>query len=391
MSEKIIIRNFGPITNVEIEIKKTLIFIGPQSSGKSTVAKLLKIFRTIELIVEEDDFESKIGEALAENNISHYFQGDATYLEYTNESYSLYYNSSLWILNKQVKFIEDIRVEQDRINNLIKTIVEDRYKTDSDEQKSKIRKQIYDYNWKGLFLLLKKQIYIPAERILTSIISEAAFSFNEVSLPGALKEFGRHFETARTRSSQLTVPFLNISYKYEEKGKEKGLRVYFDATHSISLAESSSGIQAALPLHLVTETLTSIDSNYSFIVEEPELNLFPTTQKGIVNFLIEKCNDHNQLIITTHSPYVLSVVNNLIFAHKVANGAAGNRNEVEKIIPSKFWISSDSFSAYHFEYGNARPMLNPNTGLISENELDNVSLDIIGERNHLFDIFMNRK
>ncbi len=43
--EKIIIKNFGPIKDIELEIKDINVFIGSTSSGKSTVAKLIAIFR----------------------------------------------------------------------------------------------------------------------------------------------------------------------------------------------------------------------------------------------------------------------------------------------------------------------------------------------------------
>ena len=43
MSEKLIVKNFGPVKDAELELKKVTIFIGPQGSGKSTLAKLVAI------------------------------------------------------------------------------------------------------------------------------------------------------------------------------------------------------------------------------------------------------------------------------------------------------------------------------------------------------------
>ena len=45
--QKIIIKNFGPVKDAEIEIKKVLILIGEQASGKSTIAKLIYFFKTL--------------------------------------------------------------------------------------------------------------------------------------------------------------------------------------------------------------------------------------------------------------------------------------------------------------------------------------------------------
>ena len=45
--EKIIVRNFGPINELNIEIKRFTVFIGTQGSGKSTISKLLTICRDV--------------------------------------------------------------------------------------------------------------------------------------------------------------------------------------------------------------------------------------------------------------------------------------------------------------------------------------------------------
>jgi hypothetical protein len=45
MTEKLIIKNFAGIKEVEIEIKQINILIGPQASGKSVCAKLLFYFK----------------------------------------------------------------------------------------------------------------------------------------------------------------------------------------------------------------------------------------------------------------------------------------------------------------------------------------------------------
>ncbi|OQX99939.1 MAG: hypothetical protein B6I24_01125 [Bacteroidetes bacterium 4572_128] len=41
---RLIIKNFGAIKDIDIEIKSLTIFIGEQATGKSTIAKLLAIF-----------------------------------------------------------------------------------------------------------------------------------------------------------------------------------------------------------------------------------------------------------------------------------------------------------------------------------------------------------
>ena len=45
--QKIVIQTFGAIQNAEIEVKKVLVLIGEQASGKSTIAKLIYFFKSL--------------------------------------------------------------------------------------------------------------------------------------------------------------------------------------------------------------------------------------------------------------------------------------------------------------------------------------------------------
>ena len=48
MISKLIIKNIGPIKNVELELNKVNIIMGPQSSGKSTIAKIVSYCQWVE-------------------------------------------------------------------------------------------------------------------------------------------------------------------------------------------------------------------------------------------------------------------------------------------------------------------------------------------------------
>ena len=61
---KIIIKNFGPVKNIELDISKTMnIVIGPQASGKSTIAKTIYFCRKIrdyliEYLIDSNNFSN---------------------------------------------------------------------------------------------------------------------------------------------------------------------------------------------------------------------------------------------------------------------------------------------------------------------------------------------
>jgi len=45
--QRIVIKNFGAVKEADIELKKITVLIGEQASGKSTIAKLVYFFKTL--------------------------------------------------------------------------------------------------------------------------------------------------------------------------------------------------------------------------------------------------------------------------------------------------------------------------------------------------------
>ena len=58
-------------------------------------------------------------------------------------------------------------------------------------------------------------------------------------------------------------------------------------------------------------------SNIFIHIEEPELSLYPESQKALIDFLISRCSllphkDNMYLMVATHSPYIVNYLNLLI-------------------------------------------------------------------------------
>ncbi|TDN39749.1 hypothetical protein A8B98_17405 [Hymenobacter sp. UV11] len=114
----------------------------------------------------------------------------------------------------------------------------------------------------------------------------------------------------------------------------------------------------------------------SFIIEEPELNLYPTAQQGLLNWLVEKCTKgDNDLTITTHSPYILSHLNLLLYAYQVAEKHPDRKEAVAAIVPEASWINPKEFACYQVENGGVQSLVDAELGLIDNNELDGLSGD----------------
>jgi hypothetical protein len=209
-------------------------------------------------------------------------------------------------------------------------------------------------------------------------------------IPKNILEFGAEFEKAKQSIKKFMIPFLNFRYSFES-GTDL---VYYNQTEGTKLKESSSGLQTLIPMLLVIESKW-VDENtlYSYVVEEPEQNLYPLAQQKLVYYLSQRCVRYNEqktnrsdLVVTTHSPYVLTSFNNLLFADLVVK-KNGKEDEVSKIVPGDARISADDFNAYFVSDGGAKSIFNRATGLIDENELDSASEEIMSDFNQLMDIY----
>lgn len=107
-------------------------------------------------------------------------------------------------------------------------------------------------------------------------------------------------------------------------------------------------------------------------LEEPEQNLFPETQRDLVGELVRlhNLNEDHSLTITTHSPYVLSSINNLIYAHEVGEK---DRGKVNAIIPEQSWIDFSKVRVYFVDKGTVSCLLDHEIKQIKVEAIDEVS------------------
>jgi len=324
--EVIKIYNFGPINEAEVIIKDINIFIGTTSSGKSTVAKLVSIFK---------------GPALR-NGISF-----------------LQFNKLLADYNIDFKIKGDTKI---------------RY--ENNELYFEVKGQSIDTNFPSKVSTLNP-IYVPAERVFFSTISQSIFGLinSNVSLPKWIIDFGAKFEQARNSIKKFSINFLRASYEYNE-GMDY---IQLSNNIKIKLSQASSGLQSVIPLILVIQYNTENNKTGKdiFVIEEPELNLYPSSQKDLIEFIINRINQSNdKLIITTHSPYLLTTIDNLIQADQVIRGDPSLIEEVKSLIPSSYWINFEKVACYYFDNGICRSTLDEEMQSIGPSNIDDISTDL---------------
>lgn len=127
-----------------------------------------------------------------------------------------------------------------------------------------------------------------------------------------------------------------------------------------------------------------IPSSFVNIVEEPEQNLFPNSQQKVINSLIEYNNaiKENKLIISTHSPYILSALNNSILAEEAFEKTG---KSIDSYAPEKRVAYAD-VSAYLLEDGKIYNIKNEETRLIKAEAIDNCSEEINSDFDNLLDL-----
>ncbi|MCA6558817.1 MAG: AAA family ATPase, partial [Pseudanabaena sp. M114S2SP2A07QC] len=198
----------------------------------------------------------------------------------------------------------------------------------------------------------------------------------------------------RNRNLVKDKTFEILKGEYTNDNSEE--KIVLNTQESINLRNASSGQQEVIRILQDVFLVIFKQLKVLRILEEPEAHLFPVAQKKLIELLalMVNQNDENQLIITTHSPYILSVFNNLLFAQRVVDKNPSAEAEVEKLMPKQFWLDPNEFTAYSL--GNSsieeepeycESIFNSQTGAIKQNYLDAVSEMLGGDFNALYSIY----
>lgn len=411
--EKIKIENFAGIKSMDFEFKSINILIGPQGAGKSVTVKLLYFFKSFfsEALRSVDSEESKreLDKKQKEKFIT-FFPKESWpkgnfKITYTLEKTTI----TIERLSNQVNF--DYSDNLKKVIAKVRKIYADEKKRISDDPKRSSYSFKRQLNEK-LEILFKKEIstesmysqfFIPAGRSFFANIQKSIFSFlsDNRSLDPFLIEFGSFYENLKrfynreTNTDKVDKEFeeiiskiLNSKYLRE---KEKDFLIHND-NRKVNLSNASSGQQETLPLVVILRVLNELHfsgSGATIYIEEPEAHLFPIAQKAMVKLLARTFNNKSskfQIIVTTHSPYILASFNNLLQAGRLTKLKPSEAKKISKVVPIQEQINPDLLSAYSLNLGKKDELLEGETKLISQTILDSVSNEIAVEFGDLLDI-----
>lgn len=390
------VHQFGPIAGLDITLKKVNVFIGEQGVGKSTLAKLLSCCRDYFLyyLILHNMDKNLIDQIFSSYGIQTYFKPDS-YIEYTNaEGWCLIYcEGNFSISNPQYGPEDSIKVIDRIVFDGIRRAYGNLMTHGKDLTTADIRKILED-NTKIIISNLRSSFYCPAERGIASVLSNslASIFISNIPLPQPLLEYMSFFEKARLEYPSFSIPFLGLSYSYED-GKDI---VNIDGD-KVQLRCASSGIQSIVPLLMVIEYCLRKNYFSSFTIEEPELNLFPTNQLHFLQSLISKTNkDSGNLgtwTLTTHSPYLLAVFNLSLLAGRIVDKFPDYSESLYSIIPQDYILKPGDVAVYELrrkDIGTTScvSIIDDTTDLIKGNYLDSVSDIISADFHQLYKLYI---
>lgn len=188
-----------------------------------------------------------------------------------------------------------------------------------------------------------------------------------------------NFEGMITHANGRLKPRLKLANRLirevlrgQYSNSEFGERIVHPGQGYVYLKNASSGQQESI--RILQDAFLSIYQGNKLlrIVEEPEAHLFPEAQMSTIQLLVLMLNSAsaNHLILTTHSPYTLTVINNLIYAAKVG---ARHPDQVNSIIKKELWLPMDNVSAYMLQKGEASDIMDAEMGEIKAELIDSIS------------------
>ena len=398
---RIRIKEFGPIKEGLLEgdgfidIRKVTVFIGDQGSGKSSVAKLISTFTWMEKALVRGDLPKKKAVRVGNFNtrlLYHRlkaYQRAQTEIEYDGEAYHLRYSKG--------------RLEVSR-------------------------KPAGAYH-------LPQVIYAPAERNFIAYVSKPKAL--KMTSP-ALLEFVDAFDRAKeAMNGGVELPINQTTAIYNKTRGVVQLRGP-GLEKPLDLNDASSGFQSLVPLYLVSRFLArtikrkvandaseqmsaeesarfskdveAIWANKDFtdeqrrlalsvlaakfnksafinIVEEPEQNLFPTSQWEMLQSLLRFNEANNKLVITTHSPYLLAhfsicIQARSLWEHEAVKIDPKLRERITAIVPEHALLDANDAAFYQLGTDGLITKVERYEGILSD---ENALNHWLHESNERFD------
>lgn len=403
--KKISIKDVGPIKNVSFKLNKVNVLMGPQSCGKSTIAKIASYCQWVEKrFILDGKFDYKVEDQLLNfHRLSANSFSQSSFIEYESDFIKIKYNG------KKL------------------------------EEKIELKENYEDYK-------KSKNIYIPSERNFVSVIPNLS-KYKETN--DNIMSFLYDWYTAKrkfAKDKSLNILDFGINF-YNKNDDDLDVLELKESQNEILLSEGSSGLQSVIPLVVLVEYLTekiddvnnvtsireldnsienllkrtsNIDidklsnkelkiyiaelertkaefigyrlskANYhssNLIIEEPEQNLFPKTQRDLVYYIIKKIkkNEDHSVFITTHSPYILYAINNCLLGYVIKDRIdEAAKNE---LLSKNSWLNPAKTSIWQIANGEMYSVIDERSQTVTKHYFNDITSEIMDEYYEMLNYF----
>ena len=364
------VKGFLGIKSAEINLDGMTVIIGAQASGKSVIARLIyffnEYFADFDTTAVANNEHKKTFDSRKKNEFYQIFpqyswENDEFTLIYSNDSHKIEMRSSQGSTALTIETSPSVATYFRSLKATYKQFM-DEFDDDAVARLSRTRLlfEFRDYMAETSTDIYQPALFVPAARSFYATIRDEIFSILALDekIDKIILQFGEFYEaqknfTRRRRSSSEDQYFDRIV---------KGRFVRSDGRDwlvmkrgRIELGRASSGQQEAVPLLFAISRFPRYGR--TLIIEEPEAHLFPASQVEVLNFMIDQCVSHEtNILFTTHSPYLLSALNNHLLRQMVTDDGIGK----------------ERVNAYALENGTARQLLGDD-GLVCADYIDGVS------------------
>lgn len=408
------IRSLGPIQDCKLTVNQFTVLTGPQSNGKSTIAKAVYFFRTVKQDILNIMMQGG-PRIVADNNKDtweHWLKGKM------RDKFEQLFGAS-WIMTNQME-LKYIYTSHYQVRAFLKPnwentglkLVDFEFSPDfqaylkgldrrSFTNISAVEKSCEEDRLADLLDDPYEAVFIPAGRnLVTLLTAQLNYIFTSLDTPqlrnidyvtrrytelilklkplfengmiGILADAANSPEQIAhyKRNRHLTQMLLDVAetvlhgtYRCVD-GEE---RLYLDQSRYIKINYASSGQQEIVWVFNLLFYYLLEGKKVLLILEEPESYLYPDSQELIGQALSLFHNSGNAVLSTTHSPYVLGTYNYMLLAGQVPS----NRHDLlQQELAQPYWLHPAAVSAYHVHDGKMDDALSCEDGLtLIENSL----------------------
>lgn len=359
MEEKLTIDNFLSISHLEWNPKVYNIITGEMGSGKSLCLKLLYfIYEIFNTTFFENSFEGFANIDTFYSILEREFR-DVFFIDVLSKSFSEHpakINYSIRRDNESPVFDFSITIKSNELKFSSKYVSKhfNAWKKEITESLKKNAVDIYLYARKNIINNISKDIgdFFPFAQIYFSDLRTLAAEPNNILTQDP---YTNEFLAIKGTLEQRLIKLLNdeeyeeilrpiLQFLHAEKITIEHNQIYLvhASERKVPLNKCSSGQREMF--HLLT-FLDLMQNKLSFsygktnvlFIEEPEVHLFPKEQKLFLELLGQVCNYLNKdklnwrFYITTHSPYFLNALNNMLLKDSVTDKYKNNSEKLKTI------------------------------------------------------------